>query len=321
MTAATGALHITPSEEAEKKENLELTPQQAVYAGSESEVEQLKQEIRKKELEWKEQEEEFEREKKRLRQEIKTLSEENDALKTTMKRKKTLIEEQDDEKNHMDTLVRRKTREIETLKEDFESKEKEILNQEEYIEEKRGQIEMLPFQLSVSKEKWDKDGKELLIQTKNELKEILSENYTKEKNEEFQFILNQISRNKSEISDQMAGTKSVILKKLYDLQTSRNYDSQDTNNPTIVNIHGNVESLGSIGGQNNRNKNESIKDQTKAKLEDSSTKGSVREDGKTSNSKRDIQAGRDVYSNLRLNSLLISSSVIVIAVLLYINRK
>ena len=47
MTAATGALHITPSEEAEKKENLELTPQQAVYAGSESEVEQLKQEMRR----------------------------------------------------------------------------------------------------------------------------------------------------------------------------------------------------------------------------------------------------------------------------------
>ena len=296
------------------------------------EVEALTRKIRQMEDEKKQQEKESQKDLKKLRDEIKKLEDDKSSLskdateqiergRREVQHLKNRLAEKEKESTHQDEMIRS----LHSTVSDQESAIKWLTNQnadqEKYIEEKRGQIEKLQFQLSVSKENWDKDGKELLIQTKNELKEILSENYTKEKNEEFQFILNQISRNKSEISDQMAGTKSVILKKLYDLQTSRNYDSQDTNNPTIVNIHGNVESLGSIGGQNNRNKNESIKDQTKAKLEDSSTKGSVREDGKTSNSKRDIQAGRDVYSNLRLNSLLISSSVIVIAVLLYINRK
>ena len=296
------------------------------------EVEALTRKIRQMEDEKKQQEKESQKDLRKLRDEIKKLEEEKSSLskdateqiergRREVQHLKNRLAEKEKESTHQDEMIRS----LHSTVSDQESAIKWLTNQnadqEKYIEEKRGQIEKLQFQLSVSKENWDKDGKELLIQTKNELKEILSENYTKEKNEEFQFILNQISRNKSEISDQMAGTKSVILKKLYDLQTSRNYDSQDTNNPTIVNIHGNVESLGSIGGQNNRNKNESIKDQTKAKLEDSSTKGSVREDGESFNSNRDIQAGRDVYSNLQLNSLLISSSVIVIAVLLYINRK
>ena len=113
----------------DEAENLPVTSQQSAYTRSDSsggvssdrgqtsrgsitgetEVEKLRQEIRKKEREKEQQEEEFERQKKRLRQ------------------------EKYDEMDHMDTVVKKKTREIVTLKEDVESKEKELKNLEKEL--------------------------------------------------------------------------------------------------------------------------------------------------------------------------------------------
>ena len=87
-------------------------------------------------------------------------------------------------------------------------------------------------------------------------------------------------------------------------------DSQDSNNTTVVNI-GSVETLGSISGQNNKNKIESIKDETKANMEVSS--GSVQRENSE-------EFRRDVNINSQFNSplILLTSLVLVIAVLLYI---